>query len=56
MARLLEPLAAQRLAQPGAARVLGGTQSIGLIRRLMEDRMYPLTPAGLDEMTRALSR
>ncbi len=32
------------------------TQSIGLLRKLMEDRMYPLTLAGLDAMTRELAR
>jgi len=33
-----------------------GTQSIGLVRRLMDGRIYSLTPGGLDEMIRALSR
>ncbi len=32
------------------------TQSIGLVQQLMEQRMYPLTVAGLDDMTRALTR
>ena len=32
------------------------THSIGMMRQLMEDRMYPLTPGGLDEMIRELSR
>ena len=31
-----------------------GTQSIALVRRLMEERMFPLTPGGLEAMTRAL--
>ena len=31
-------------------------QSIGMVRQLMEDRMYPLTPGGLDAMIRELSR
>jgi uncharacterized protein with von Willebrand factor type A (vWA) domain len=31
-------------------------QSIGMVRQLMEDRMFPLTPGGLDEMIRELSR
>ncbi len=48
------PLAAQRLAEPVAAADWGYTQSIGMVRALMENRMFPLTPAGLDEMTRAL--
>ncbi len=30
--------------------------SIGMVRQLMEDRMYPLTPGGLDAMIRELSR
>ncbi|MGH7042908.1 MAG: vWA domain-containing protein [Acetobacteraceae bacterium] len=34
----------------------GHVQSIGLARELMEGRMYPLTPDGIDEMTRELSR
>ena len=32
------------------------TQSIGMLRTLMEQRMYPLTIAGLDDMARALTR
>ena len=28
-------------------------QSIGVMRRLLDDRMFPLTPAGLDDMIRA---
>jgi len=32
------------------------TQSVGLLRKLMEDRMYPLTLGGLDRMTRELAR
>src|SRR3546814_615456 len=34
----------------------GYSQSIGLIRALMQDRMYPLTLEGLDEAMRTLSR
>ena len=34
----------------------GGAPSIGMLRQLMEDRMYPLTPGGLEEMIRELSR
>ena len=30
--------------------------SIGLVRQLMEGRMYPLSLSGLDDMTRELSR
>ena len=56
IARLLQqwPRAAWLNPLPRAA--WGHTQSIGLVRRLMEDRMYPLTLAGLDEMARGLSR
>lgn len=32
------------------------TPSIEMTRRLMDDRMYPLTPAGLTEAISALSR
>jgi len=34
----------------------GGAQSIGMVRGLMGDRMYPLTPGGLDDMIRELGR
>jgi uncharacterized protein with von Willebrand factor type A (vWA) domain len=34
----------------------GYTQSIGMIRALMQDRMYPLTLEGLDDAMRTLSR
>ncbi|MBN9559930.1 MAG: VWA domain-containing protein [Alphaproteobacteria bacterium] len=34
----------------------GYTQSIGIIRQQMENRMFPLTLNGLDEMTKELSR
>ena len=33
-----------------------GAESIGMVRTLMEDRMYPLTPGGLEEMIRELGR
>ena len=32
------------------------TQSIGIMERLMENRMYPLTLAGLETMARQLAR
>jgi uncharacterized protein len=41
---------------PQSQRSWGHAQSIGMIRQLMEGRMFPLTLAGLDEMTRELSR
>ena len=34
----------------------GHTQSIGMVKQLMEGRMYPLTVAGLDDMARGLTR
>ncbi|PWG03704.1 vWA domain-containing protein [Sphingosinicella humi] len=41
---------------PLGERYWGYSQSIGLIRALMQDRMYPLTLEGLDEAMRTLSR
>ncbi|MFN8924300.1 MAG: vWA domain-containing protein [Rhodospirillales bacterium] len=41
---------------PVAEPYWGYTQSVGMIRRIMEDRMYPLTLAGLDAAMRALVR
>ena len=34
----------------------GYTQSVKLIKQLMNDRMYPLTLAGLDDAMRELTR
>ncbi len=34
----------------------GRTHSIGLVRQLMEERMFPLTLGGIEAMTRSLSR
>jgi uncharacterized protein with von Willebrand factor type A (vWA) domain len=34
----------------------GGTSSIGIIRQIMEDRMFPLTLEGIDHAMRALTR
>ena len=34
----------------------GYSQSIGIIRELMTERMYPLTLGGLDEAMRELTR
>jgi uncharacterized protein with von Willebrand factor type A (vWA) domain len=34
----------------------GYTQSLGMVRTLMEDRMFPLTPGGIEDMTRVLAR
>lgn len=41
---------------PTAEQYWGYTQSIGMIRALMQDRMYPLTLEGLDDAMRTLSR
>jgi len=41
---------------PSTPRSWGHSQSTGLLRQLMEGRMYPLTLEGLDAMTRELSR
>lgn len=41
---------------PVAEKYWGYSQSTQIIRRLMQERMYPLTLAGLDEAMRALSR
>jgi uncharacterized protein with von Willebrand factor type A (vWA) domain len=34
----------------------GYSQSVALIRQLMQDRMYPLTLQGLDDAMRSLTR
>jgi hypothetical protein len=39
---------------PAPERWWGGTQSIGIVRRLMEDRMFPLTLEGIDQAMRRL--
>ena len=41
---------------PVPERYWDGTRSIGMIRQLMDDRMYPLTLEGLDRATRKLTR
>ncbi len=41
---------------PRPRRAWDQAQSIGMIRQLMTDRMFPLTLGGIDEMTRELSR
>ena len=41
---------------PRPRRAWDHAQSVGMVRRLMEERMYPLTLNGIDEMTRELSR
>jgi uncharacterized protein len=39
---------------PAPERWWGGTQSIGIVRRLLEDRMFPLTLEGIDQAMRRL--
>jgi uncharacterized protein with von Willebrand factor type A (vWA) domain len=34
----------------------GYSQSLGMVRELMEDRMFPLTPGGIEAMTQTLAR
>ncbi len=56
MARLLGQWRRSAWLNPVPRAEWGFAQSVGMVRRLMEDRMYPLTPGGLDEMIRELSR
>ena len=56
MARLLGQWRRSAWLNPVPRAEWGFTQSVGMMRQLMEDRMYPLTPGGLDEMIRELSR
>ena len=56
MARLLGQWRRSAWLNPVPRAEWGFTQSVGMVRQLMEDRMYPLTPGGLDEMMRELSR
>jgi uncharacterized protein with von Willebrand factor type A (vWA) domain len=41
---------------PVPERYWSGTGSIGMVRQLMEDRMFPLTLEGLDKAMRRLTR
>jgi uncharacterized protein with von Willebrand factor type A (vWA) domain len=41
---------------PVEERYWGHTPSVQMVRRLMAERMYPLTLAGLDAATRELAR
>ncbi len=56
MARLLAQWPRSAWLNPTPPAYWGGIRSTGLMRQLMGERMYPLTPGGLEEMTRALSR
>ena len=49
-------MAERRLDQSDRAAHWGYTHSIGMIRQIFGDRMYPLTLAGLEAATRQLSR
>ncbi|MEO0426022.1 MAG: VWA domain-containing protein [Pseudomonadota bacterium] len=54
--RALDRFSSAAWINPVPQRLWGYTQSIGMIREIVEGRMYPLTLRGLDDMTRALSR
>jgi len=54
--RLVEHFASSAWLNPSRAEHWGFTQSVTLLRQLMEGRMFPLTLAGLDDLARALSR
>jgi uncharacterized protein with von Willebrand factor type A (vWA) domain len=41
---------------PEQERFWGITQSIGMIREIMENRMFPLTPRGLEDAMRSLAK
>ncbi|MFV3075671.1 vWA domain-containing protein [Niveispirillum fermenti] len=56
MRRLLDKFPHAVWLNPTEERYWQYTQSIGLIRKIMEDRMYPLTLAGLDGAMRELNR
>jgi uncharacterized protein with von Willebrand factor type A (vWA) domain len=56
MQRMISTYPAAIWLNPVPDQYWGYTPSIGLIRRLMQDRMYPLTLSGLDEAMRTLSR
>ena len=56
MARLLDHFPKVAWINPTPRQHWDYTQSTGLIRGILGDRMYPLTLEGLDQATRALSR
>ena len=53
MAQIYEHM---RVAEPVARKHWDYTPSIGLIKQLMNDRMFPLTLQGLDSAMRELNR
>jgi len=56
MRRLLDAYPRAIWLNPVQERYWDGTASIGMIRRLMEGRMFPLTLDGIDRGMRALTR
>jgi uncharacterized protein with von Willebrand factor type A (vWA) domain len=54
--RLVEHFASSAWLNPSRADHWQYTQSVELLRRLMEGRMFPLTLSGLDDLARCLSR
>ena len=56
MRRLLDAYPKSVWLNPVPEKYWGGTSSIGMIRRLMEDRMFPLTLDGIDRGMRELTR
>jgi len=55
LTRLLDAYPKAVWLNPVPEKYWGGTTSIGMIRALMEDRMYPLTLAGIDQGMRELT-
>ena len=56
MARLTGHFRRSAWLNPMPQAAWGRTHSIGLVRQLMEERMFPLTLGGIEAMTRELSR
>ncbi|MEM6944532.1 MAG: VWA domain-containing protein [Pseudomonadota bacterium] len=54
--RALDRFSSAAWINPVPERLWGYTQSVGMIRQIVEGRMFPLTLRGLDDMTRELSR
>ena len=56
MRRLLDHYPQTVWLNPVPEKYWGGTSSIGMIRGIVEDRMFPLTLAGIDQAMRRLTR
>jgi uncharacterized protein with von Willebrand factor type A (vWA) domain len=56
LTRLTTTYPAAAWLNPTPEQYWGHSASTGMIKRLMHDRMYPLTLAGLDDAMRELSR